>query len=101
MTPYASNPRRARLRISAATPKLHASHLIGRHHTIDQLSKLRGGYRHDVAGLVREALARRIAILHRREHGAEEQYRAIRIAVMLVHHLRNQIGGIAADLRDR
>ena len=75
--------------------------LIRRHHPVHQPPQLRRGDRHDVAGLVGEPLARRVAILHRREHRAEEQHRAVRIAVMRVHHLRHQIGRIAADLRDR
>ena len=48
--------------------------------------------------LVREALARRVAILDRREHRAKEQHGPIGIAVMRVDHLRHQIGGIATDL---
>jgi hypothetical protein len=49
---------------------------------------------------MREAHAGCIAVLHRREHGAEEQHRAIGILVMPADHLIDQLLRIAADLAD-
>ena len=62
--------------------------------------ELRRGDGDDVPDLVRKALARRVAILDRREHRAEKEHRPVRILVMGSDHLRHQILGIAADLRD-
>ncbi|MNR40876.1 hypothetical protein D3C85_1592060 [compost metagenome] len=45
-----------------------------------------------------EALARFVAILDRREQGAEEQHQTIGIAVMGVDRLCGQIGRVPADL---
>src|SRR5690348_11069555 len=44
-----------------------------------------------------KAAARRIAILDRREHRAEEQHEAVGILMMLAARLRNEIERIAAD----
>src|ERR1700677_4281460 len=70
-------------------------------HAIDQTSELVGAHRDDVAGLVGEAFAGRIAVGDRRVHRAEKERRAVGIIVMLADELRSEVGGIAADLPHR
>ena len=65
---------------------------------IDQHAERIRADRHDVAGLVGEALAGLVAVLHRRELGAEEQHGAVRILVRAIHRLGGKIQRIAADV---
>src|SRR3546814_10104897 len=60
-------------------------------------SDLAGADGDDVARLVGEALAGAVAVLQRREHGAEEQHQAVGILVVGVHRLGHQILHVAAD----
>ena len=73
--------------------------LAGRGHAVGEGAQFRRRHRDDVAHLVGEALARRIAVLDGREEGAEKEYGAVRVLMMFVEHLAGQVGGIAADLR--
>src|SRR3569832_324130 len=52
-------------------------------HPVDELAELRGGDGDDVVALVGEPLPRRVAILARREHRAEEQHESVRILMHL------------------
>ena len=70
--------RRARLRISAPVPKVHGAILSAWLTRLTSAPSFGVGDRHDVADLVREALARAVAVLGRREHRAEEQHQAVR-----------------------
>src|SRR5262249_20728416 len=69
-------------------------------HAVDELAELGGADGDDVVALVGKALPRRVAVLHRREHGAEEQRKSIRILMHGADGLRHQILGIPADLAD-
>src|SRR3954467_3560512 len=62
-----------------AGPKGPGLTVGGEVHPVDQLAELRCGDRDDIADLVGEALARRIAVLDGREHGAEKQHRTVRV----------------------
>src|SRR5919201_604049 len=84
--PGAEGPRLAILRVADA---------------VHQRAELRRGDGDDVADLVGEALARRIAVLDGSEHRAEEEDRAVGILVMGAEQLSHQVFRIAADLRDR
>ena len=75
--------------------------LVAGAHAVDELAELGRCDRDDIVALVGEALPRRVAILDRREHGAEEQRKAIGILMHRPDGLRDEVGGIAADLADR
>src|SRR5690348_1114198 len=75
--------------------------LIAGAHAVDQLAELRRRDRDDVVALVRKALARRVAVLYRCEHGAEEQRKTVGILVHRPDGLRHEVGGVTADLADR
>ena len=64
-----------------------ARRLVGMHHAVDQRAQFRRRDRHPVADHVREALARPVAVLRRREHGAEEQHEAVGIGVVRADRL--------------
>src|SRR5215472_7912267 len=85
-------------RIDAEGPRLA---IMAGAHAVDELAELRCGDGDDVVALVGEPLPRRVAILHRREHSAEEQRKAVRILMVLADGLRHEVGRIAADLADR
>ena len=73
--------------------------IAARAHAIDEASEFGRADGDDVAGLVRKSAARNVAVLDRGVHRAEKQHRAVRILMVLVDHLRDEIGGRAADLR--
>ena len=75
--------------------------VVGIAHAVDEPPELGGRDADAIADLVGEPLAGRVAILDRREHRAEKQHGAVGILVMLAEHLADEIGRIAADLRDR
>src|SRR3954452_22678622 len=70
-------------------------------HPVDEPAELRRRDGDDVADPVGEALARHVAVLDRREHGAEEQHGAVGVAVIRADHLRDEVLRIAADPGDR
>ena len=82
-----SKPRRARLRISAPAPNSHGGASVDSVMRLTSAPELRRRDGRHVADLVREALALGAAVLHRREHGAEEQHGAVGILVMPPEHL--------------
>jgi len=94
-----NKPRRARLRMRWPAPPGRAVVRIA--HAIDEPAKLRGGDGDDIVELVGKALPRRVPVLDRREHRAQEQHRAIRILMVRAHHLLDQIHRVATDLFDR
>ena len=69
-------------------------------HAVDQLAELGAGDRDQIAGLVGKALVLAVAVLGRREHGAEEQHESVGILMGRPDRLLHQIFGIAADLAD-
>src|SRR2546430_17507261 len=75
--------------------------LVGVAHAIDEAAEFRRRDGDDVADLVGEPPARRVAVLDRREHRAEKQHRAVRILMVLAEHLSNEIGGVAAGCWQR
>src|SRR5918993_3343352 len=76
----------AHQRTRAEGPRLAIARMA---HPVDEPAELRRRHRDDVADLVREALARRIAVLDRDKHGAEEQHGAVRILMVRPDHLRD------------
>src|SRR4051812_32561765 len=83
-----------------AGPKGPGLAIGGKLHPVDQLAELRRSDRDNVPDLVREALARCIAVLDGREHGAEKQHRTIRVAMVRPDHLCDEVLWVAADLGD-
>ncbi len=75
--------------------------LGGEAHGVDERPEPRRGDGDDVARVVGEALPRRVAVLHRREHRAEEQHQPVRILVVPPDGLRHEVGRVAADLAHR
>src|ERR1700739_77807 len=53
--------------------------LVAAPHAVDELSQFRRTDGDDVVALVGKTLARRVAVLHRRKHRAEEQRKSIRV----------------------
>src|SRR5258708_23276017 len=70
-------------------------------HAVDELAELGRRYRDDIIALVGKTLAGRIAVLDGGEHGTEEQRKSIRVLMHRADGLGDEIGRIAADLRDR
>ena len=75
--------------------------LIAVAHAVDELAELRRRDRDDVVALVGKTLARRVAVLDRGEHRAQEQRKSVRILMLRPDGLGDEIGRIAADLADR
>src|SRR5690606_8528132 len=81
--PYAEGPRRG---------------LFAGHDGVDQGAEPRTGDPHDVAVLVGEARAGRLAVLGRCEQRAGEQHEAVRVLVVRTVGGRHQVQYVAADL---
>src|SRR3546814_17731609 len=69
-------------------------------HAVDQRAEPRPGDAHDVADLVGKAAPRLVAVLRRREPGAEEQDEAGGL-MMFAHRLAQPVLGDAADTAGR
>src|SRR5215472_5044979 len=65
--------------------------LIAVAHAVDELAKLGRANGNDIVALVGKALPRRVAVLHRREHRAEEQRKSVRVLVHGADCLRHQV----------
>src|SRR5579863_1684534 len=68
---------------------------------VDESAELRCRDGDPVAELVGEALAFGATVFGGCEHGAAIEHDTIRILVHATHHLRHQLGGVAADLAHR
>src|SRR5690554_3852207 len=72
--------------------------LVGAVDAVDQRAQRRRGDGDAVADVMGEALALAVAVLDRREHGAEEQHEAVRVLVVGADGLAHQVERVAADL---
>src|SRR5258706_450474 len=73
-------------------------HVVALNDAVHQHAKGIRADRHDVADLVREALAGLVAILHGRELGAEKQHGPVGILMRAIHRLACKVQRIAADV---
>src|ERR1700761_587707 len=69
-------------------------------HPVDQTPELGACNRDNIAGLVGETLADRVAVFDRREHRAQEKNKAVGILMIGIDRLTDKIFGIAADHAD-
>src|SRR5271166_6266883 len=103
-TPESGRPRRSnqppprQIAHERGKPEIPAFALFAGAHPVDEPPKLRRPDRHDVAGLVGEAHARRAAVGDRSEHRSEQKNEAVRIGVARTERLRDEVGWVAADL---
>lgn len=72
--------------------------LIAARDTVVQGAQGGGRDAHYIPGLVGKPLARMVAVVGRCKEGAEEQYKTVRVLVIVVERLFGKVGRIAADL---